>query len=189
MIAKYDGHASLLSNSTVDYTPAKTSLDETSPFKNKQVSFNLHRNQEHANHICKDELSGLWYTESEKNHFFLQRETDAAEFRAEQESPLCLQNVLTRVYKACCKAQDESCSPVSPVDALYLRQYSDAQGLHQCLFKYLSRKRNERRTAHKNAVLNEEDDIESLSLSSRVFAQTLAVAVAGDVYQQSLVSI
>jgi hypothetical protein len=173
---------------TVDYSPAKTSLDETSS-STKHVSFDLHHNQEHATPLCKEELSGLWYTKSEKNNFRLQRETDAAALRAEQKSPVSLNQVLTRVYKACCKAQDESCSPVSPVDALYLRQYSDAQGLHQCLFKYLSRKRNERRTAHKNAVLNEEDDIESLSLSSRVFAQTLAMAVAGDVYQQSLVSI
>jgi hypothetical protein len=194
---------SISSTLTVE-SPLKNLLTGVeSPQKTRRaVSFDLDSNKEYATVMLFEELSALWFTYQDFRSFSNKRRLSVHAIRlevAQQKQPLSYEGVLTRTYMACCDAPFDTTRLMSSLDSLLLVQYSNAKllGLDRSILKALSQHRSIRRKDHTQSVLRAQKKVgfdaeligaiaADISLASRLFARTIAQAVAGGVDQESL---
>jgi hypothetical protein len=158
----------------------------------KKVSFSLKKNERHTNtQLYKDEVVDLWYTAQDFNRFRRQI-TIFIQAMSRQAGKGNYDTVITRTYAACCEenARVLFCSEAQGL----LIHCMDAKllGLDKYAVEAVREHRSERRTVIRDAVLFVQDETngnceiirqksESISLATRLYARTLAVAVEREI--------
>jgi hypothetical protein len=164
----------------------------------KKVVFDLDKNERYENKtLYKDEVYGLWYSSQEYKSF---RRRTAKLAQAMSSSPdayragnVSYAKVMTRTYVACCEAVQETEQVLTSGELKYLMQCVDPKlvGLDKWSIKAVAQHRSERRAVIRNAVIAAQEEpldyerlratSENISLASRLYARTVAVAIAGDI--------
>jgi hypothetical protein len=169
----------------------------------KIVSFNLDENEQYENkQVFKDQCYDLWYSSQDYKDFRLQTTKLAKALLKNPEKcrigNVYYEKVITRTYVACCEAGKETDEVLTRNESTYLMQCVDAKilGMEKWAVKAVGEHRSERRSVIRNAVLFVQDDTdgnceiiraksESISLASRLYAKTLATALADDIKKTS----
>jgi hypothetical protein len=194
--------ALISSTFTANNTNQKQQLQESTSSANK-VSFNLDENEQYENEqVFKDQCYDLWYSSQDYKDFRLQTAKLAKALLKNPEKCYIgnayFEKVITRTYAACCEAVQETDQVLTPNESTYLMQCMDAKILSMEILavKAVGEHRSERRSVIRKAVLFVQDDTqgnceiiraksESISLASRLYAKTLAAALADDIKKKS----
>jgi hypothetical protein len=195
---------SISSTVTADNSNQKQLIETTSSATStKIVSFNLDENEQYENkQVFKDQCYEAWYSSQDYTDFRLQTAKLAKALLKNPEKwrigNASFDKVITRTYIACCEAGNETDEVLTPSESTYLMQCVDAKvlGMEKWAVKAVGEHRSERRSVIRKAVLFVQDDTdgdceiiraksESISLASRLYAKTLATAVADDIKKKS----
>jgi hypothetical protein len=193
---------SIFSTVTADNSNQKQQLQESTSSA-KKVSFNLDENEQYENkQVYEDQCYDLWYSSQDYKDFSLQTAKLVKDLLKNPEKwrigNAYFEKVITRTYAACCEADRETDQVLTPNESTYLMQCVDAKimGMEKWAVKAVGEHRSERRSVIRKAVLFVQDDTngdceiiraksESISLASRLYAKTLATALAGDIKKTS----
>jgi hypothetical protein len=157
------------------------------------LSFNLEDNQAFDNtQWCMEDTSASWYSSADYSHFRQQTKTSLKEgiLNLSESDEI----VLTRAYQACCKAANYTENVLTPQDTMYLLTNdgdSNTLGMEKKTLQIIRKDRLRRRRALYFIVREAQRYIcdckeiryesEYVSLCSRLFSRTTAMALAGEI--------
>jgi hypothetical protein len=182
------GEASISSDTAQQQQPVSPSCSIS-----KSVSFYLEANQEHkTKRLRKEQVCSLYYSRRDFRRFRRQTYETGKEIKVEGS---CYEQVTTRVYEACCKANCDTSTVLTRGERLLLMmQCRDANvlGVETRAFDPINQKRKSVHRHLLDVVLalqeDEECDCELIrahsersSLPARLFARELALAVASGI--------
>jgi hypothetical protein len=186
----------ILSTVTAGNSNQKKLLESTSSVK-KVAAFNLDENEQYRNkQVYEDQCYGLWYSAQDFKDFRSQT-TKLTKALLKSADALSYERVITRTYVACCEADQKTEQMLSSFEystPKHLLQCVDTHmlGMDKWAVKAVGEHRTERRSVIRRAVLFVQEEAkgncetiraesEYISLASRLYARTMAVALAGDI--------
>jgi hypothetical protein len=197
--------ASASSTMTVE-RQSSTKQEESSTNNNdatttrQSVRFCMSKNESFSNTVmCKEDLTELWYTNSEFKYFrsfamYVAKEITKVEAR--NEAPFSYERVMTHTYLACCKATSEQGSVLTADEFKHLVRWAEIAtsrlGLEKWSIRSLVHDRSYRRSLIMGMVLEAQnnhrnnfsmeysvaDCCTTISRPMRLFSRTLAEARA-----------
>jgi hypothetical protein len=165
-------------------------------FATKKVSFDMDKNKENENKQYKDEVYELWYSSQDYKTFRAQTSKIAQAVAKSTVTSLnrtSYQTAITRTYLACCEAVQGTEDILTPCESNTLMMCVDSNrlGMDKYAVKTVTKHRSERRSVLQSAVFAAQKGkakcgllratSEYISLASRLYARTMAVALAADI--------
>jgi hypothetical protein len=164
----------------------------------KTVSFDLDLNEQYANEqLFKDQCYDLWFS-GEEMKSFRKRTAKIAQSMIKSTKPCYVSyaKVMSTVYRACCKADDQNEQLLTPRESKYLIQCLDENmlGMDKWAIEAMAIHRSERRVVLSRKCMDLQDEhwehahfdemlrakSESISRASRLYASTIGLALAED---------
>jgi hypothetical protein len=176
----------------------------------RSVRFCMAKNESFSNNgMCKEDLSELWYDNTEYTHFRKSAMYTAKEIvkvEARNKAPFSYERVMSRTYLACCKATSEQGNVLTEDEFKHLVRWAEVAtnrlGLEKWSIRSVGHDRSFRRSLIKDmayeAQKNYQDDnmmsldyylaesCASISRPMRLYARTLAEAQAVAAHKQEL---
>jgi hypothetical protein len=174
--------------------PGATQESESSSVKT--VSFNLEQNMQYTNQqVYIDQVCDLWYSDQELKRFRNHTAMAVHILLKSRNAGDVFYDTITHTYAACCQAFKETDRVLTCFQSEQLIQCmgnAKLLGLDKYGVKAVAEHRSERRAVVRKAVLFVQEDTdgncdiiraksESISLTSRLYARSLGVALESDI--------
>jgi hypothetical protein len=203
--------ASTSSTMTVE-RQASTKQEESNTDDNstkRSVRFCMAKNESYSNNgMCKEDLSELWYDNTEYKHFrnsAMYTAKEIVKVEARNKAPFSYERVMSHAYLACCKATSDEGNVLTEDEFKHLVRWAEVAtnrlGLEKWSIRSVGHDRSFRRSLIKDMVYEAQNNYQADNISldyyiseasanisrpMRLYARTLAEAQAAAAQKQEL---